>query len=786
VTAAKLVRRLEGVKIVGDGRYEARCPSHDDAVASLSLTQAEGKVLVCCHAGCTANAIMTAIRLSVSDLFDKPANPALARRIVYGIKDAAGVVVAEHVRQDFPDGSKTFAWRRHGRSGLGGMPTSALPLYGTERLARAYSEPIVVVEGEKARDSLIRRGIMSVGTVTGAAGTPDVDVLRVLADRDVILWPDADTVGRDHMHRIAERLATFGVLVRWLEVFGATESADAADFDRTDDELVRLIAAAPPWRPTDCQSVESVADWPEPIDLDALAVPTVPLVALPRVLRAQVEDVARIVQVAPDLPAALGLGVLAAACARRVEVAIGRTHTEPVNLWVAPVAETGERKTPPFREMLAPVYALEEERRLTAGPSIAAAAEARRLADKRLEHLRGAAARTSDPAERGRLEAEAKQLATVLPSVPARPTFVVSDRTVEKLEQDLAEQDGALLLADEEAGTLFAIACGRYSRDGASNLDVYLKAYDGGAINTGRISRENVECPDPALSIVVTPQPIIVQQLRERPELHHRGMLPRFAWIMVPTLVGRRPYIDMAPRADVRAAYDMMVRQLFDLPKASQTAPPRRLMVTGAALDVWRTYSDRVEVEMTLGGRLEPIREWANKQPGRVARIAGIFHMAEQATATVKQIVTTDTISAETMSAACTIGEWLEAHALAAYDAMAADPQLGDARRVLRWLRREEMKTFTERDAFRAVAKKGSTMDDFRPTLGLLVETEHIRPGSSGPTRRPGRPPSPTYVTNPATLKIADRIDAIPDERADLNSVNSVSHPEQSEPEVWL
>src|SRR5262249_2751756 len=66
----------------------------------------------------------------------------------------------------------------------------------------------------------------------------------------------------------------------------------------------------------------------------------------------------------------------------------------------------------------------------------------------------------------------------------------------------------------EEAGTLFAIACGRYSRDGGSNLDVFLKAYDGGQIDTGRMSRASVECSNPALSIVVTPQPIVLEQLR--------------------------------------------------------------------------------------------------------------------------------------------------------------------------------------------------------------------------------------------------------------------------------
>lgn len=489
--------------------------------------------------------------------------------------------------------------------------------------------------------------------------------------------------------------------------------------------------------------------WLEPLPVEARPVPAFPLDALPDVFRAQVEEVARVVQVAADLPVAIGLGVLAAACARRVEVAIGNTHVEPVNLYLAPVAETGERKTPPFREMLAPVHALEQEQREAAKPAIAAATEARRLAEERLKHLRSSSSKTTDSTKRAAFEAEAKQLATELPTVPPRPTLVVSDRTVEKLEVELAEQDGAALLADEEAGTLFAIACGRYSRDGASNLDVFLKAYDGGAIDTGRMSRASVECLAPALSIVVTPQPIILRQLRERPELHHRGLLPRFLWVIVPSLVGRRAYTDKAFRTGVREAYAEMVRRLFELPKATATTAPHRLKIAGAALAIWKHHADRIESEMGPGGRLEFLRAWANKQPARLARMAATLHMSEHGTST-------STISADTVSAACTIGEWFEAHALAAYDLMNADPRLEGARIVLRWLQRTKPETFTERGAFSALGRRRfATMDDLIPCLRVLVEHGHIRRVAS-PGRQdgvPGRNRSPLYEVNPSTLR---------------------------------
>ena len=61
--------RFAGVKKCG-GSWTCRCPAHDDNKNSLSITHADGKWLVNCFAGCTVEAITSAIGLEVSDLFD--------------------------------------------------------------------------------------------------------------------------------------------------------------------------------------------------------------------------------------------------------------------------------------------------------------------------------------------------------------------------------------------------------------------------------------------------------------------------------------------------------------------------------------------------------------------------------------------------------------------------------------------------------------------------------------------------------------------------------------------
>lgn len=71
--AEEILSRLEGVKRNGKTRWVARCPAHEDRSPSLSIGEAEdGRVLIHCFAGCGAAEVMSALGLSLTDLFDKP------------------------------------------------------------------------------------------------------------------------------------------------------------------------------------------------------------------------------------------------------------------------------------------------------------------------------------------------------------------------------------------------------------------------------------------------------------------------------------------------------------------------------------------------------------------------------------------------------------------------------------------------------------------------------------------------------------------------------------------
>jgi len=68
----QLLNSLQKVQKRGKN-YMACCPAHDDKTPSLSLTELDdGRVLIKCFAGCDTFEILSAVGLSLSDLFPNP------------------------------------------------------------------------------------------------------------------------------------------------------------------------------------------------------------------------------------------------------------------------------------------------------------------------------------------------------------------------------------------------------------------------------------------------------------------------------------------------------------------------------------------------------------------------------------------------------------------------------------------------------------------------------------------------------------------------------------------
>jgi len=73
MTIDAFLARLGGVRSRGLGRWSAKCPSHIDRTPSLSICQAGTKILLHCFGGCESPHIVSAMGLTMADLFiDSP------------------------------------------------------------------------------------------------------------------------------------------------------------------------------------------------------------------------------------------------------------------------------------------------------------------------------------------------------------------------------------------------------------------------------------------------------------------------------------------------------------------------------------------------------------------------------------------------------------------------------------------------------------------------------------------------------------------------------------------
>jgi hypothetical protein len=199
--------RLEAA-LGGIHHGKARCPAHDDRHPSLSVRNADGKVLLLCHRGCPTDAVLEALGWSAADLFDEPRERLAAwapvRRVdaTHPYTDEASEVLYAKVRY-IPKG---FAVKRpDGRGGwLWGIGPARRVLYNLPAIVAATPvvDAIWVVEGEADADALAAIGEIATCNYDGARGEWWPEYSRALAGHDVLIVADRDAEGRAHARKV--------------------------------------------------------------------------------------------------------------------------------------------------------------------------------------------------------------------------------------------------------------------------------------------------------------------------------------------------------------------------------------------------------------------------------------------------------------------------------------------------------------------------------------------------------------------------------------------------------
>lgn len=756
----RLLSLLDSVRPSGSG-YMARCPAHEDRNPSLKIDVGQnGGIVLKCFAECENDAILDALGLQWADLSAASTTirvPDRGRQITdYQLRDPeTRNVVAIHRRLDYGSGNKRMIWLQPDSKteSLLGRKVASLPLYLGEALVDHPEGPVILTEGEKTADALTEVGRLTVGTATGASSTPNADVLRILAGRTVLLWPDNDEAGRKHMARIASTLKSLGIEYRFIDWREAPPKGDAYDFIDSGgdlDVLIRTAVESLPASPernshgeTEPTGVPLAEEWEPPIAFQSAPLPAFPVDALPPVVRAFVKALATFTQTPVDLAGMFALAVLATAVARKAIVALRDGWIEPLNLFVTVVLPSGNRKSAVVKTLLAPLKAWEEAQRLARRGSNAAAQSRRRVKEGLLKKAEREAVEGKDAAARDAAAALAERLSRDLAQEPepVELQLIADDATPEAVKTLLTEQEGRLGILSAEGG-IFELMAGRYSANGAPNLEVFLQGHAGEEIVVNRRGRRE-QIADPALTIGTAIQPDVLRTLADRPAFRGRGLVARFLYALPESYVGRRIIKPPTIPGDASDAYNTLITALLDLPLAPE---PRQLVFDAHAARRFEDFQAAIEPQLGEFGPLGEMADWGSKLPGAVARIAGSLHLAAHAREPRPWEVPIDR---EMIEAAIAIGEYAIPHALAAANAMGLDSGDGDARYLLRWLLKEGRSIYAKQEIWQGTRGRFDQTKRLDQAIDRLAEHRYIRPLALPERSGPGRPPAPRYEMNP-------------------------------------
>ena len=233
MTTDSIVRVLKACRS-GSG-WMAKCPAHDDNNPSLSIRDADGKVLLHCHAGCGQREVIEALKAQ-GVWQERPAKARWKIKTTYDYTDESGQLLYQVVRKE-PKGF--FQRRPDGQGGWINKKSNMQVLYHLREVVEA---PIVfVVEGEKDVETLRGQGFVATTAAGGAEAKWLPEYTDALAGREVIVIPDNDRPGRERAVRIARALIRRVTRLVILELEGAKDVTEWFDKGHGELELIELV-----------------------------------------------------------------------------------------------------------------------------------------------------------------------------------------------------------------------------------------------------------------------------------------------------------------------------------------------------------------------------------------------------------------------------------------------------------------------------------------------------------------------------------------------------------------
>lgn len=450
--------------------------------------------------------------------------------------------------------------------------------------------------------------------------------------------------------------------------------------------------------------------------------PTLPHGVLPDIIETRARDVATRLGVDPAMVALPMLVVCAAAIDDRIQIIPlqhDQTWKESTRLWLALIAESGQKKTPAINAALAPLRTIEKDWMQE---------DKKRAEEYATRHAIHAAANKQQQRELAKALARGADIELpTLPNPPIKPPTrrkEVKDTTVEALSEVFADNSWGLLAVHDELtswfGSFDAYRADKTKKDRA----LYLEAYNGGGQVIDRISRGRVYVPNWSLSLIGGIQPSAMQKLAS--QLTDDGLAQRFIPIFSH---GDGITVDQPENPLARVRYEDLVKKLVLL---SPGGPEARLFCrfSEAAATHREFLNQRIHYVRAMPWVTSGFQTHLSKWEGLFPRLCLLWHVILHA----DDPFLPETISTETAERVCVFMlDYLLPHAARFYTELMqlTDPEV-HARWIAGHILANDLTEISARDIGRVYRPLRKDVRDLQKAMEQLTAIAWVVPSDSG------------------------------------------------------
>ncbi len=508
---------------------------------------------------------------------------------------------------------------------------------------------------------------------------------------------DAATEGNPGITKATEAARSVGALLA-IPDFGDNRPKGATDFNDLHqahglEAVERAIANASAPARTEYQSGDGNAsagdadsnEWPEPQPLTAKVEPEpYPMDALPKTIRAAVDEVAEFVKAPVPLVASSALAAISLATQAHADVSRDEILSGPVSLFLLAIAESGERKTQADKMFAKAIQDYQDAQAEAAKPILkdyAAALgawEAKRGGIK--DKIRQLA---KDNKPTVSLESDLRDLEHRKPEPPRVPKLIREDATPEGLAKKLQNDWPSAGVISNEAGIVFG-AHGMSSESVMRNLALLNKLWDGGRYQSDRGDDDRSrDVRGARLTMGLMIQESTLRAFFEQTKGLARGtgFLARFLVALPDSTMGTRFYTPPVTGSPAMAAFNRRITEILNQPvpiDANGTLTPPVLPLTVEAKTAWVAFHDAIEGMLGAGGELHEVKDVASKTADNAVRLAALFQVFEHGMG--------GAIGADAFAAASDIAAWHLSESRRFLGELALPPELADVARLDTWL----------------------------------------------------------------------------------------------------